>query len=249
MNDPATAAPSAGASPPSPNYLPSHEIRVDRLEVSLLWPILIQARKNELGEYAPADRKLDPDQPGFLREWVGTIKSDPTTGNWQQLPDGYPPRAGSLDAARAYSEFCYFHPFVRNFLYVTRDDIRAFEREKRRNREPVSPEELVKVAWNRNMQILERKNAQGGTLSVEYDMSPNPGVPKRTYKSGFTIQSCWMYLFDTQIALVELQMQHLQTEIKEINSDNYSSNALSLRHVLHLQDIIRRVYAPIGVCM
>jgi hypothetical protein len=160
------------------------------------------------------------------------------SGNWKtidrpdQHPNGYPVLQGE-DAAQSYAEFCYFHPFVRNFLYVNRGDIRDYVRDNKILPGKPTAEDLAKIsgqAINRNLRILNRKNLN--SLVVDYRLDD------ATIQSTFDIRSCWLYLFDTQIAMLGLRM-----ELKSSQRDNQAVPN-NLRMVIQLQDILRRAYAP-----
>ncbi len=214
-------------------WRPSHEIFVGHYEATLVWPIHLQPERWEKsrGERHCQNPSLDPQQPGFLDRWVDFICSN---SNWAEQDNrAYP--SGKLEyPERAYSEFCYFNPFVRNFLYVTRDDIRQAQGGDVRNR---------------NLRIIKRTDLQDANakLKVLYNMDDIPDN-YRDIESTFQIQSCWLYLFDTQIALAELRFHHESSvpyQGESVETDfNPESLKLNLRMTLKLQDIIRRVYSP-----
>ncbi len=86
--------------------------------------------------------------------------------------------------------------------------------------DPNKPESVIRwqnylrAAKNRNLRILKREDWSG--LSVDYAMELEEGngddqAETSWLRSKFDIQSCWMYLFDTQSAILELRLYHKQT--------------------------------------
>lgn len=247
------------------NALPWHEIPVRRFEIKLVWPVLLQWKRESDGTIQPSE--ADPELPGnsqFFEHWCKVIEDD---RSWTEVGGGYPPLRGD-ESAPGYAEFCYFHPFVRNFLYVNRDDIRQFRKNHEHNRPNRRPGndaaglDEVAQSINRSLRVFSRKTGQAdsadsaercGQLTLEYRMDPYPkandsdeesnGSTESNRKSGFQkltthfdVNSCWMYLFDTRIALLELDLRY--------NPDLNPDRHLNLRMVLKIQDIIRRLYAP-----
>lgn len=238
----------------------AHQIPVSRLEIALVVPILIQAKKCDDRSFV--DPGCDPDSKhDFLDRWVRRIteEKDASRGDpvWKEIKGGYPPLKGE-DAEPAYSEFCYMHPFVRNFLYVTRGDMRAYEKAQEKtfrneNRDPpwgdVARQDLITESPNRNLRILERQGLK--ELQIEYEMDVDGQGHYRRLRSEFTITSCWLYLFDTQVAMLGLRLEHVRTGLVvegEEPSGNTAAAAaaagLNLRQVLKIQDIVRRLYSP-----
>ncbi len=87
---------------------------------------------------------------------------------------------------REYSEFVYFHPFARNFLYTTRDDMRFAAKHDQ-------PEA------NRNLRVLERHDLQ----SVHFKWYDDKlGEQLITFAS----HRCQMHLFDTGIGILSVQL-------------------------------------------
>ncbi|MEZ6121601.1 MAG: hypothetical protein R3C49_00340 [Planctomycetaceae bacterium] len=194
-----------------------------------------------------------------MNDWVHRIVSEPGS-QWERIEDtpthsGYPPLTGP-EAAPAYAEFCYFHPFVRNFLYTTRDDVRAWRKHsppQHGGKESDIRRHALTNATNRNLRILSRNDLK--FLDVTYDMDPlNAEFGEVT--SRFETSSCWLYLFDTQIALLEFHLKYKSStflpeepqtadEPRTVPSPAAAVELpLNLRMVLKLQDIVRRVYAP-----
>lgn len=222
-------------------YRESHQIPIHRLEIALVMPVLVQARKRDNDSYF--DPQLDPTGHDFLTRWAEEIK-EKSNSIWSEVSGAYPPKTG-LEASRAYSEFCYFHPFVRNFLYVTRGDIRERARQKKRKISKLSTEELARLVEdspNRNLRILERKDIS--RLGVEYAMDLDGQKNFASLISWFEIDSCWLYLFDTQVAMLELRLIHQTTNIQPTTDESPADQPLDLRILLKIQDIIRRVYSP-----
>ena len=216
--------------------LRSDEISVRHFEFALVWPVLIQPQRDENKRFL--DPKTDPTRADFLKHWIDTIGRDSC---WCEVATSYPPRTGK-DAEPGYSEFCYFHPIIRNFLYSNRDDIRAAYPDKLKRKIPLSDDD-IRQATNRNLRILKREDLR--ELVVEYEMQPTLdgcGQSKdETLRSHLQIDLCRLYLFDTQIAMLELKLIHTRTE--KVVPDG-SILPLNLRVMLRLQDILRRVYAP-----
>jgi len=192
----------------------SAEIAVERFEVTLALPVFVQAKKNGNGEDNP---QLSTSRQDFLQQWVDEITR---ASKWTDIKGEYPRRTGA-DREPSYSEFCYFHPFVRNFLYVTRDDIREHHR-----RNPSLPlDELLTQARNRNLRILQRDDLAWLDVDVK-DLTAR-----------FAIKSCWLYLFDTQVAMLEFQLQFDSLSRKQTPA------SLMLEDVMTIQDSIRRTYS------
>lgn len=238
----------------------AQQIPVKRLEIALVVPVLIQAKKRDDDSFV--DPCADPDtNHGFLDRWVQHIREaeHPAGGNtgWREVKGGYPALDGE-EAEPAYSEFCYVHPFVRNFLYVTRGDIRAFEKtrdDKCAKEGRPRPggvharKDLIADSPNRNLRILERQGLQ--ELQIEYEMDIDGQGHYRGLKSVFSITSCWLYLFDTQVAMLGLRLEHSATQaVADAKTPAPGTAAqeaaprLDLRQVLKIQDIARRLYSP-----
>jgi len=94
--------------------LSSDSIRVDQYELTLLWPLLL--RECGTGESREVSRRAQgvPD-PDRLGRWARMIAQD---GVWEETA------STDLNSKTGYSEFLYFHPFVRNFLYPSRSDLK-----------------------------------------------------------------------------------------------------------------------------
>ncbi len=234
----------------------SHQIPVARLEIALVVPILIQAKKCDDESFV--DPGCDPNSKhDFLDCWVKRIEQekDASRGDpvWKEIKGGYPPLKGE-DAEPAYSEFCYFHPFVRNFLYVTRGDVRAFEHAAEKHGRNYGSrlagrQTLIEDSPNRNLRILQRLGLK--ELEIEYEMDIDGHSTYRRLRSVFSIASCWLYLFDTQVAMLGLRLVHVGTGAAAPTQDPAPGDAtpvepprLDLRQVLKIQDIVRRLYSP-----
>ena len=210
----------------------SHNIPVQNFEINLIWPVLVQVIKGHKNEDQLADS-----QPGAINRWVEAIQKE--NSHWRPVHRAYPNIDSDPEASRGYSEFCYFHPFVRNFLYLTRGDLR--ESEKKGLENPI----------NRNLRLLERKdiadNPDSSWLDVWYDFPPKNDDHYQSRRSRFHVASCWLYLFDTKVAMVELQLQYKgtwtgQDDEKTCKAEN--AIPLMLNEVMKLQDAIRYVYTP-----
>lgn len=191
----------------------SSDIPVEQLEITLALPLLIQARKRLNGDLF--DPALCPSRSDFLEHWVAEITRNSV---WQPLKTNYPATSGA-EREPSYAEFVYFHPFVRNFLYLTRGDIREYFRKAEKQSQVLSKAQLFENATNRNLRILARDDLE----SMHVEVSGLQAV--------FKIPSCWMYLFDTQIAMVELELRLDQKP---------GDQKWSLNDVMLLQDVIRR---------
>ena len=192
--------------------LPSHQIPVDYFEAALILPIHVQAAKHPNTD-AYVDPSLDPTQSGFLDHWSQWIRK--TSQIWHDVAD-YPDQTGE-SAYASYSEFCYVHPFVRNFRFMTRDDRRIAES---RGSNTV----------HRNLRILKREDVKA--FSIDYMLD------NKKLHSDFSVRSCCLYLFDTQIAMLGLRLVHSQTKSAEACLD------LKLSIVQRLQEVVRNVYSP-----
>ena len=249
----------------SKSELPANEIDVSKFEMTMLWPVLVQPLRKDEG--ALVDESLDPTKPHFLEKWADSIV-DNSDKKWSHFDQLYP-SASTLDATRGYAEFCYFHPFVRNFLYENRGDIRDFELRPRKASN-VSGDRL-KTAPNRNLRVLERidinpkdndagspvgqeKNRSNARLDVSYDLW-RTGLDEQTegwtgLVSSFELHRCRMYLFDTRVVILEVQLRHEGTLFQEGLSYDATGKPvgqelqLDLQQVQKLQDIVRRTYTP-----
>lgn len=224
---PRATAPYASAA----NGRPSHEIPVRIFEVKLIWPVFLQPRRYD-GKDLQNDL-LDPNQPEFLQKWVDVI-TQADQSQWEETDSSFPPLTGA-ESGPGYAEFCYFHPYVRNFLYVNRDDVRAYYKSASA-KDRTTLEEAVQKSPNRNLRLLKRRDLEGATLDVEYSMMPD-AANEQLLNSCFEVKSSWLYLFDTQIALLELHLNY------RVTTDAAGSQwPLNLRMVLRIQDIMRRIY-------
>lgn len=221
--------------PDAQPLLPSNAIAVGHFELALVWPVFVQPRRDSRG--ALLNDSVDPHRNhDFLTSWVNLIRGSGDQ-KWYEVKSEYPPMNGS-EAEPAYAEFCYFHPFVRHFLYSSRDDIRKSNAQAIQQGEALS-EEQIRNSINRNLRILERNDLK--ELMVEYDLETAPRQ-YNTLRSRFSITHCWLYLFDTQVAMLELKLQHQETQ--SLEGPPLKEPAFNLGMVLKLKDIVRRVYAP-----
>ena len=217
----------------------SHKIPVSEFRITLMLPVLIQALKKDASKYV--DPRLSPEQPGFLEAWGKYVDGNDTEwgSEWDLVNRVYPNKGGrdGKDNARSYSEFCYFHPFVRNFLYVTRGDMREHERNSSGDSLPERGDPV-----NRNLRILRRKGLGGAKLSVDYFYEVPDEEPRIELRSNFSLESFWVYMFDTQVAIAEMQLVYLESfELQ--NGKLGPQQSLNLRALLTLQDSIRRAYS------
>ena len=221
----------------------SHNIPVSEFRITLMLPVLIQALKNDASKYV--DPRLSPEQPGFLEAWGKYVADNDTDwgSEWDLVSRVYPnkdrgdreaeeDREAGKDNARSYSEFCYFHPFVRNFLYVTRGDMREHERNSSGDFLPKRGDPV-----NRNLRILRRKGLEGARLSVDYfyqvPKEETAEEPRIELRSSFSLESFWVYMFDTQVAIAEMQLVYLESfELQ--NGEPGPPRPLNLRALLTL---------------
>ncbi|MEQ1831200.1 MAG: hypothetical protein ABL921_34960, partial [Pirellula sp.] len=191
--------------------IPSQDFAVSRCDMNLFWPIELAA--NELAEHYEA--------PGTghgsdrLKDWVDLFCKD---GHWKELPDG-PTMSGTFDPIK-YSEWAYFHPHVRNFLYKNPSEVRAS-----------SP--------NRNLRILSKVTQRLLFLCLKPFKDLKESVSPsdlRLYCHGQEL-----YIFDTGIAILRLRLSSSSTVAPdEIDKDS----GWSLADVLTFQDLARRLYVP-----
>lgn len=227
--------------------LPSDQISVGKFECVLLLPVFLQWQRKDDKTIRPKD--ADPEQnPDFLDIWIQQITGESSNNrHWKVLETAYPPLTGS-EAQAAYSEFCYFHPFVRNFLYVNRDDLRqqwkAIDKFDRPNGNDIPTwDEFIAKTKNRNLRMLKRDDLAQAELIVDYEQTPTAESHVwQDVRTTFTISTCWMYLFDTQVAMVSLRLVESQTAVVRDNGTIEPCD-LNLRQVLRLQDQLRRSYA------
>ncbi len=212
---------------PWPDSDDAKNIAVPKYELFLVWPVFVQCQRND--ERKPVNLKFDPQEPGFLDQWVEHITAE---SPWQKLHGAYPPQRGE-DAVPAYSEFVYFHPFVRQFLYTTRDDIRHFKRLDDGKHD-------LEGAINRNLRVLEREDLE--SLRVVLERENDKGELQRC-ESTFAVKAAWMYLFDTQIAMVELRLEYQSSEWIRDDGTRECVDDLRLDHTMKLNDAIRRIFA------
>jgi len=213
------------------NFLDSHRLPVEIFEPTLLWPVQVQAVRDANGYCVKPE--LDPDEPGFLKSWANAIKNG-AENCWRDRSINYPE-----DLGPSYAEYLYFHPFVRNFLYATRDDIEATQHNN--------------MYENRNLKILERvqQKSADSQLLFTYDMHLPQQGDTFELVTQFQIKRCWLYLIDTRVAILEIALRHQcttnsgsTTRDRRTSNDKKSSPVdLDLSVVMKLQDIIRRVYS------
>lgn len=123
MDDPGatTAPPPTGCAPQDPTRTPivnplaegrnlanADDIPVERFDLTLLWPVLLRECNDARTASIRGRRPV-------LDRWADAIQS---TGVWRQG------QSTDLTTETGYSEFVYFHPFVRDFLYPNRSDVR-----------------------------------------------------------------------------------------------------------------------------
>lgn len=205
----------------------SSDIEVDYFETALIVPLHIQAARRVDG-CGYVNPNHDPSSADFLDNWIQSIRKGCT--QWEEIgisKDGDPPQETNYpqpegsQAFQSNSEFLYFHPFVRNFLYLTRDDKRAAYR-------------AGTTEVNRNLRILKRTDITAFTVAFELQ-----GV---TYTSRFKVSSCWLYLFDTQIAMLGLRLNHESTQ--KLGPHAPEQVVLNLALVQRISDVMRHVYSP-----
>ncbi len=213
-----------------PDKLPAHAIPADLYDLTLVWPLLLEDLDEPRQKQSAAAR---------LESWTEEIcnRSD---GAWQPVRRDYPNREDK-QVETEYSEFVFFHPFVRNFLYASRDDIWAHHRDH-----PVATD----AAPNRNMRLLERddlksdpaQERKGAGLEVAFDLrNPDTGVAEEVLVC-LRVRDVQLYLFDTRVALLALKLK--RDGAAEQAGEHLLRGQFTLQTVLQLQDQVRRAYAP-----
>jgi hypothetical protein len=225
---------------PWPDHRAASDIKVDKYELFLVWPVFVQCLRGD--DDRPVKPGLDPGDPqagsSFLDNWCKTICQ---SGTWHNRPSAYPPKRGS-DAAPAYSEFVYFHPFVRQFLYTTRDDIRSFKNSSGGRGRGATDPSLLAEAVNRNLRILQREDYKKLRARLE---RKNSNGDFQECELTLDIKTIWLYLFDTQVAMLELRLEYSGDNAVWVNKDETKSpfGPIHLDFALKLNDVIRRVFA------
>ncbi|TVP96595.1 MAG: hypothetical protein EA381_17055 [Planctomycetaceae bacterium] len=234
--------------------LPAHKIPVDDFQVKLLWPVFLQPLRNHDGILV--DPELETvERPDFLTVWCDRIISRGENGKgWKELDKPFP-RMDGPDALAEYAEFCYLHPFVRNLLYKTRDDIRSGWLQ---NESLKKISEVIAASNNRNLRILQRDDLASLTVTCKYDNSElSKDEQEGWLQAEMPITSCWLYLFDTQVALLEIHLSGKPDKAdtgdpppaayswrpKSDEEKGWETVPLNLSMVLKLQDVVRRLYS------
>jgi len=169
-------------------HVPATEIPVEAFDLILLWPLRIKDVSASRDSDAAGTPWQSPDEQ--LTKWTRWIIRD-GTGPWRERTEVFPHREGTR-AEREFSEFAYFHPFVRNFLYVSRDDLRATNG----------------VPRNRNLRVLQRTDVS--VIDVSFYLHPG------TVSCRLAVDRVELYLFDTGIAFLALRATWAEGQAKPL---------------------------------
>ncbi|MDA1053164.1 MAG: hypothetical protein O3C40_22140 [Planctomycetota bacterium] len=159
-------------------HVPAAEITVEAFDLILLWPLRIKDVAASRDSEAAGTQWQSPDKR--LTDWTRWITRG-GVGPWRERTEVFPHNEPGARAEREFSEFAYFHPFVRNFLYVSRDDMRADDE---------SPH-------NRNLRVLQRPDVTEINLSFFLD--------GKTESCQLAVDRVELYLFDTGIAFLAVR--------------------------------------------
>lgn len=206
------------------------QIAVGKLEFSLLCPLRIHAAMNDSHQYLSPE--LAPTEPGYIDRWVQHLTKQ---GKWKEIRDGFPYGSGHPEARDSHAEFVYFHPFVRDVLYANRDDVRE-ARSKSRRQGDFSDSRLSDSIINSSLHILKRTDVSHWTIDYSFNQQDRSAT--------FKVTDCWLYLFDTATAVLSIRLEDHVVMSVQSDSTNTESGPLSLAEVMHLQNIVRRMYTP-----
>lgn len=201
-----------------PAKLPAHAMPVDLYDLTLVWPLLIEDHNSRRHEISAAQR---------LESWTQEIVVC-SQHTWQEVRRDYPNQNDAQMEAE-YSEFVFFHPFVRNFLYASRDDLDAHD-------DPHT------AAPNRNMRLLERTDLQRASLEVTLDLWNRQQRQTQEVQVCLQLRDVQLYLFDTRVALLVLKLK--RDGASEHSGEQLLGGQFTLETVLQLQDKVRRAYSP-----
>ncbi len=180
-----------------------------KYDLDLLFPFSIRSTGIETDSIDSSATKLDA--------WVNVLTTPVTKGtksNWKELRTEFPSVNGDHRLTE-YSEWVFFHPFIRSFLYDSKND------RKQHGPNPYG---------GKSVRILLREEMDDATLSVDY-YSDGDGLQTVT----LPIRDIQLYLFDTGIGVLAIRMTRDLSPVQP---------ALTLKQVLDVQDKVRRLYAP-----
>jgi len=233
---------------------------------TLIWPLLFEP---------PADRAkaLGGDTEKLLNELVTHMtKETKESGLWRSKRQAYPSRTiangkggtdgtTNHDSEAEYAEFVYFHPFVREFLYRSFEDYRAWYDDatpevrqsvcQKPNPARSGWDKAQNPPYNRAMRTLERSDI--GAMAVEMTVKEDSGM--RRIKLCLRVRRMELYLFATRVALLVVKFDNVKVDGMEgFDGDTFehplgggeSETRVRMRmdDVMHLHDRLRRVYPP-----
>lgn len=192
------------------NHLPSNQISVREYDLVLLFPFALRYHD---------DHKKDKRGAQRLDDWVKAIEQAYTVDEkprqvWEELTQPYPD-LNDPNCPTQYAEWVYFHPFIRSFLYTSKND---------RLQEMATGQS----SSGKSVRVLRHKDfvpngAHTGRLEVEWFGLEGPCV--------LHIRNVHLYLFDTGVGIVSFEFCG-------------ASATLNLHQTLNLQDKVRRLFAP-----
>ena len=224
-------------SDPKGESLDSDDIQVESYDFTLMLPMLI------------SEQPVERSKSKLLDRWVKLIVEE--NPEWSEVSN-YPRRdLQGKEAFSEYAEFLYFHPFVRNFLYLSQTDLRLQKKGNPRSRtlrtlkrKIVMPKEgdpRNKIDESKQLPaakldetVEETKDSQSKCDYIQIDYQwKSPGDTKNHTKSiELNVRQIQLNIFDTGVAVFSLKLEQRQDQ------------QLTLTDVLQIQDIFRRLYPP-----
>lgn len=221
-------------------HLNSDNIEIQAAEWNLMLPLFVDE----------VDVLRTPYYRHRLDRWVDRIERSQKIsgssfdGKWILKTDEYPKAiTDGHDFLPEYAEYVYFHTFVRNFLYIGRqDEFDAAAMEKA-------------TVQNQSIRTMERQHLEGAKLFVEFNHGYGDG--RQRLRVCTRIRKCQLYLFDTGIAIFALKISLtgddtskddytlLPVQIFDEDAKQFSDRQrMNLKQLLKFQDIVRRLYPP-----
>ena len=153
-------------------------IPVQAFDLTLFFPFALRSA---------IDEPLEDTQRGAerLERWVKDIVSAPRyteAAVWKELDGRYPDPDGDHSATE-YAECVYFHPFIRSFLYESKQDRRQTDAQK-----------------GKSVRILKRQDVGEASLTAEF-------FPDGWRSLRLEIRNVHLYLFDTGVGVLSIELE------------------------------------------
>ncbi len=208
---------------------PADPVKIKQCELVLMLPLLLHDGSADSGEWLPSESKP------LLQSWVQWMEHPEQQQSgacpWVRSALSMEGESGEIAARRLrrYSEYVYFHPFVRSLLYSKHFDGDQGEGEQ--------------AAFNRNLQRLVRRgfNKLKVVLSDQSELTlliadpdaPVDSEPSTTHQGDHQGEGgVELFLFDSRVGIAVLRLMTVPGE------------DISLAQFLGLQDTLRRAYVP-----